>query len=276
MVAIQTSSPAFRADLPLMEPPWQGAQGRMLVLLVLNQLNQGDCERASVKLNDEQLKHLRELVRQALEEAGGSQEDSGFWGEISNALGGDFATLCQVVAIAAASVCSFGAAAVALGAIAVACTLASKYAEELGIPPKVAIGLGIAAAVASVASGNVGGAAQGSAAAGSAAAQAVTNGARTLETAEKVRDIAKVGASIFSAGGAVAGGISGYYAGEAVDYQADAQDARNQLKLTAMEMDQAVQRLGIAIDRRLAIMVEASQMRDSSQRTNQLIIGGPA
>ncbi|HEY6078350.1 MAG TPA: hypothetical protein VIW29_06080 [Polyangiaceae bacterium] len=248
----------------------------MLVLLVLNQLNQGDCERASVKLNDEQLKHLRELVREALEEAGGSQDDSGFWGDISDVLGGDFATLCQVVAIAAASVCTFGAAAVVLGAIAIACTVASKYAEELGIPPQVAVGLGIAAAVASVASGNVGGAAQGAAVAGSTAAQTGSQAVRVIEVAEKVRDLAKVGASAFSAAGAFAGGVSGYYAGEAVDYQADAQDARNQRTLTSMEMDEAIERLGTAIERRLSLIVEASQMQDSSQRTNQLILGATA
>jgi hypothetical protein len=270
MSSVQASGAVLRTEAPVIEPPCDGAQGRLLVLLILNQLDQSTCERASIKLNDEQLKHLRQLVREALEEAGGAQGDSGFWSGISNALGGDFGTLCQVVAIAAASVCTFGAAAVVLGAIAIACTLASKYAEELGIPPKVAIGLGIAAAVASVASGNVGGAAQGTA----AAVQSGTTAARVVEIATEVRDAAKLGASICTAGGAVAGGVSGYYAAEAVDYQADAQDGRNQQKLTSLEMDRAIDRLAVAVDRRLSLMVDGSQLQDSDRRANELIIGG--
>ena len=144
-------------------PPSCGAspEARMLALMVHNQLAQGESARTSIQLSEEQLQRLRETIREALAEAREAQDDSGFWGDVGDVLGGDIATLAQVVAVAAACVATGGAAAIALGAISIACTVAAKYADELGIPPKVAIGIAIAAAVTSLASGQFGGAAQG-------------------------------------------------------------------------------------------------------------------
>lgn len=249
------------------------AEGRLLVMIIQNQLTQGESAKANINISDEQLKHLRELVSEALEAAREAQDDSGFWGEISSVLGSDLGTLCQVVAVAAASVCSFGTAAVALAAIVVACTLASKYADDLGIPPKVAIGLGIAAAVGSAACGNVGSA---SASVASAAAETGTTAARVIQIAGHVRDVARVGAAVCTAGSAVATGVSGYYEGEALDDNADAQAARNRQTTVNMDLDQAIDLLGAAIDRELAAMGAFSQIDDARNRTNQLIIGGTA
>jgi hypothetical protein len=250
---------------------------RMLALIVRNQLVQSESARTSVELNQEQLQQLRELVRQALEEAREARESSGFWGDIGDVLGGDIATFAQVVVVAATCVATGGAAAIALGAIAIACTVAAKYSEELGIPPKVAIGIAIAGALASVGSGYVGGAAQTSSLA-SASSAAGSSGsaaghARTVvEVAKQVRQVASIVAPTAQAVGAIAHGASGYYAGEAVDHKADAQSAEALETLRNMDLDAAIELLADAIDRQLVAFAAASEISTSNQSGHQTII----
>jgi hypothetical protein len=252
-------------------------EARLLALMVQNQLVQGESAKTSVNLSKEELKQLRETVRQALEEAREANEDSGFWGDIGDVLGGDIATLAEVVAVAAAAVATGGAAAVALAAITIGCALASKYADELGIPQSVAIGLGIAAAVTSVASGNLaaGGevasltsASNGAAAVGAEAAQV----SRLTQIAQEVKCAASVIAPAATAAGAGANLVSGYYQSEAIDHNADAQAAQSREKLEAMEIDEAVELLGKAIDRQLAAMGEMTQTLEDNQQSKQLIV----
>jgi hypothetical protein len=247
--------------------------------MVQNQLVQGESAKTSVNLSHEELKQLRETVRQALEEAREANEDSGFWGDIGDVLGGDIATLAQVVAVAAAAVATGGAAAVALAAITIGCALASKYADELGIPPNVAIGLGIAAAVTSVASGNLTGAGEvasltsaskGAVAVGTEAAQV----SRLTQIAQQVRLGATLIAPAATGAGAGANLVSAYYQSEAVDHNADAHAAQSQEKLESMEIDAAVELLGKAIDRQLAAMAEMTQTLEANQQSKQLIVNG--
>jgi hypothetical protein len=245
--------------------------------MVQNQLVQGETAKTSVLLNKEELKQLREAVRQALEEAREANEDSGFWGDIGDVLGGDLATLAQVVAVAAAAVATGGAAAVALAAITIGCALASKYADELGIPPKVAIGLGIAAAVTSVASGNLA-AGGGVASLTSASKGAVTVGAeaaqvsRLTHIAQQVGSAAKLIAPAASGAGVGAHFVSDYYRSEAVDHNADAHAAQSREKLASMDIDTAIELLSKAIDRQLAAMGEMTQTLEANQQSKQLTI----
>lgn len=274
-----TTTTSFTA-VPSAPPPNCGAspEARMLALMVHNQLAQGDSARTSIKLSEEQLQRLRESIREALAEAREAQDDSGFWGDIGDVLGGDIATLAQVVAVAAACVATGGAAAIALGAIAIACTVAAKYADELGIPPKVAIGIAIAAAVTSIASGQLGGAAQGASAlgaSGSAAAQAGSSAAQVSKLTHLAQDVgavARLVAPSASAAGALANGVSGYYAGQSAHHTADAQSARNQEALEAMDLDTAIDLLACAIDRELDAYESANEIAVSNQNSNQLIV----
>jgi hypothetical protein len=254
-------------------------EARLLALMVQNQLVQGESAKTSVNLSKEELKQLRETVRQALEEAREANEDSGFWGDIGDVLGGDIATLAEVVAVAAAAVATGGAAAVVLAAITIGCALASKYADELGIPPNVAIGLGIAAAVTSVASGNLaaGGevasltsASKGAMAVGTEAAQV----SRLTQIAREVKFAANLVAPAATGAGAAANLVSGYYESEAVDHNADAHAAQSREKLESMEIDAAVKLLGKAIDHQLAAMGEMTQTLEANQQSKQLIVHG--
>jgi hypothetical protein len=252
-------------------------EARLLALMVQNQLVQGESAKTSVNLSKEELKQLREAVRQALEAAREANEDSGFWGDIGDVLGGDLATLAQVVAVAAAAVATGGAAAVALAAITIGCSLASKYADELGIPPNVAIGIGIAAAVTSVAAGNLAGggqvtsltsASKGAVAVGTEAAQV----SRLTQLAREVKFAATLIAPAATGAGAAANLVSGYYQSEAVDHNADAHAAQSREKLASMDIDTAIELLSKAIDRQLAAMGEMTQTLEANQQSKQLTI----
>lgn len=249
----------------------------MLALMVHSQLAQGDSARTSIKLSEEQLQRLRETIREALAEAREAQDDSGFWGDIGDVLGGDIATLAQVVAMAAACVATGGTAAIALTAIAVACTIASKYADELGIPPEVAIGIALAAAVTSVASGQLGGVAQGASLVGASggvvqAGSGVAQASKLAQLARDVGSVARVVAPAATAAGAVAQGVSGYYAGEAAHRTADAQAGRSEETLEGMDLDAAIELLTRAIDRELSAFEAANEIAVSNQNSDQLII----
>jgi len=281
MIGAVQSSVALNAPLALSSQGSCGAspEARLLALMVQNQLVQGESAKTSVDLSSEELKQLRETVRQALEAAREANEDSGFWGAIGDVLGGDIATLAEVVVVAAAAVATGGAAAVVLAAITIGCSLASKYADELGIPPKVAIGIGIAAAVTSVATGNLaagGGvasltsASNGAAVVGSEAAQV----SRLTQIAQKVKFVASLIAPAAAGAGAGANLVSGYYQSEALDHDADAHAAQSREKLESMEIDAAINLLSKAIDRQLAAMGEMTQTLEANQQSKQLIVNG--
>lgn len=280
-----------------------GPEMRMLVLMVQNQLAQSEVAQTDVLLSQDQLKELREQVREAIQQAREAEEDSGFFGAIGDVLGGDIATLAEVVLVAAAAVATGGAAALVLASIAVACTLASKYGEELGIPPNVAMGLGIAAAVATVASGNVGGAASavgGGAASGSAASSAgaaagsvmpgvacgsaVASGglassagaaARITQLGELAKDVqlyASIVAPAASGAGAGAHMVGAHYHAQALEHDADATFAQSRQTLASMSIDSALEIFEKSIDRQLAATAQTTQLLQANQRSKQLII----
>lgn len=280
---------------------------RMLVLMVQNQLVQGEAAKTDIALSEDQLKDLREQVRAALEQAREAEEESGFFAGIGDALGGDLATLAQVVAVAAAAIVTCGAAAAVLATIAIACTLASKYGEELGIPPNVAMGLGIAAAVSMVAAGNVGGAAgavgtassgstvaasagaaAGSVAPGVAVGTAVSSGglAATATAASKVTWLTEVAGDVGfvanivapSASGAGAGArVAGaYYHSEAIEHDADAKQAQSRETLENLDIDAALELFERAVDRQLSVASQTHQTMESNQQSKLLIIQGVA
>jgi hypothetical protein len=271
------------ASAPVTSVSVSGAEGtcgtpemRMLVLMVRNQLEQGEAAKTTVTLNGEQLKELREAVREALEAAREANEDSGFWGAIGDVLGGDVAALAEVVAVAAAAVATGGAAALVIGALTIACSLASKYADELGIPKNVAMGLAVVAALGMVASGNLAasssaaslGAAGGSAAAVGGQASQVGS---LVNTAREVQFYASLAAPAARGLGAGANTVSGYYASEAIEHRASARAAQGQEQLASMDIDAAIDAFARTIDRQLAAFSEAASALEQNQQYSQLI-----
>jgi hypothetical protein len=274
--AISSSTTAGLTAPSYVAPQSCGAspEARLLALMVYTQLVQGESAQSSIELNELELNDLRAAVKEAIEQAREANEDSGFWSDIGDVLGGDIASLAQIVAVAAACVATGGAAALVLGAIAIGCSLASKYADELGIPPQVAIGIGIAGAVAAVAAGNVG-AVGGAASAASGASQVGTGAAQASKlthAALQVKSAATLVGAGAQAGGAIANTASGYYAAEAVDHRATAQQAQAGTTLESMDIDEAIDQLEKAIDRQMAACGTAQEISAAKQQDNELVI----
>jgi hypothetical protein len=231
---------------------------QLLALIVYSQLVQRHGSETSIQLNQQELKQLREEVRAALREALEAQNKSGFWGGISQVLNGDVSAIAQVVAVAAATVATGGSAALILGAIALGATLASKYAQELGIPSDVALCIGIAAAAASVASGNLGGAAQ---AAGTMA-----------KLASNVSTVASSVQAAAQAGGGIAHSVAGYYSGAVIDQRADAQASELRRGIESMELEAALELLQRALERQNMAVDGTSQIAHDRQQSNRNIL----
>lgn len=269
---VQSGATPSSVAPPSVEVQRSGAspEARLLALMVYSQLAQCEGAETSVALNQNQLAELRRQVREALEEAKEANDDSGFWGDIGDVLGGDIATLAGMVAIAAAAVATGGVAAAALAAVAIGCSLASKYGEELGLPPKVALCIGLVAVAASIAAGNVGAAAQVSnaATAGAGAAQAT----RLAQVAGDVAKVAKLVQPAATGAGAVANGVSGYYASEALQEQANARASDNDSELVSMNIDDAIALLGQAIERQASLLETGNRIVTANQNADRQII----
>jgi len=169
------------------------------------------------------------------------------------------------------------------------------------------MGLGLAAAVSSIAAGNVGGAAGavsaastggktaaaagslvGSAASGAATATAVTSGglAATATAASNVtwlteaaRDIgyvANIVSPAASGAGAAAKGVGAYYHHEAMGYDADAKEAQSGETLENIDIDTALDIFARSVDRQLSAASQTQQLVEANQRSHQLIISGVA
>lgn len=231
---------------------------QLLTLLVMSEMSRTDVAKDSISLSSEQLNVLREEARRALAAAQEAQDHSGFWGKLSSLFSGDIASLAEVVAMAAATVATGGTAAVVLGAIALGATLASKYAEELGIPPNIAIALGVAAGLAAVASGNLGG--------GMSTFTVLGEGANAS------RLYYQGVAATATAAGAVSHGVAGHYEGEAVHAKADAKGFEDQQVLESSNIEANLELLQAALDNQLASIRATTQfIRNDQQSTHQVL-----
>lgn len=253
-----TLPPAHRPDMGSCHASNLSPQEQLLALLVFSEMTRSTSAKEAISLSSEQLDVLREEARRALQKAREAQEDSGFWGKLSSLFRGDIASLAEVVAMAAATVATGGTAALVLGAIAVGATLASKYADELGIPPNVAIALGVAAGLASVASGNLGG--------------GLSHFTALGEAANATKLFYQGVAVTATAAGAVAHGISGHYQSNAVDYKADTKNFENQQVLESADIEANLELLQSALDRQLANVRATNQFARSDQQSAQQVI----
>jgi hypothetical protein len=218
---------------------------RLLALVVYSQLTQADTAKESVNMSFDELAKLRQEVKEALDKAKEAQHRSGFWGAISSILGGDIGAIASAVAAVAAVVATGGAAAAVLAVVASAVSLASQHAKELGIPPEIAMGIGIVAAGAALCCGNIGGFFQASEAA--------------KKIATTVKLVAGITAGVAQSAGAGTSIASGVFGKVATDAQADASWAGGQQDLTNMDIDDAMKSLAAALDQQQAVSETVSK-----------------
>lgn len=228
-------------------------QERLLALMVYSDMTRLDSAKTSINLSSEQRNQLYEEARHALEQAREAQDKSGFWTSICKLFHGDIASLAEALAVAVAAVATGGAATIVLAAIAVGAGLASKYADDLGISPKVAMALGIVAGIAAVASGDVAG--------------------PTMSTnAQAVSSLSKGVAAGAEATGAVAHGLSGHYKGLALDYKADAKAFENQQALASSSVDESLELLQTVLEQKLFLLQNTNQALQLDHQSQQQII----
>lgn len=238
---------------------------RLLALVVYSRASQMADAKTSVDLNAEQLERLREQVKQALAEAREAKQDAGFWGGLSDLFSGDLATLATAVAAVAAVVASGGAAAAVLAVVAAAASFAAEHAEELGIPQEVAMGIAIAASVASLACGNAEG--------------LIKVSGSVRHTAQSV----KLGAQIAQGACVATGGglhvVEGKYEQDAGYALAEARRGQGQQELTSADIDEALDRFAAALEQRTSAATVTSNIAQQSAASHYAVLnnwGGAA
>jgi hypothetical protein len=238
---------------------------RLLALVVYTQASQMSEAKTSVNLNAEQLEKLREQVKKALDEAREAKKDSGFWGGLAKIFGSDLASVASAVAAVAAVVATGGAAAAILAVVAAAATLAADHAKELGIPTEVAMGIAIAAGVASLCCGD---------------GKALFKVSDTVkEIAKDVRVVAQASSAAFEAEGAGCGMVAAKYERDAGYAQADARFAQGHEDLVSADIDEALERFSSALDRHNSAVELTGGVLQQSSAANYAILsnwGGAA
>lgn len=258
--ATSSATPAQAPSFVSMSATSGGAstEERLLALIVYTQSSQLNSAETSIHLSAEQLEALREEVKHALEQAKEAKKDAGFWGDIADFLGSDLATVASAVAAVAAVVATGGAAAAVLAVVAASASFAAQHAEELGIPPEVAMAVAIAAGVASICCGN---------------GQGLFEVTKTVkDTATTVQTSATVVAGSAKAAGGGASIASAKYESDAQHHHADAQLADGRQDLVSIDIDDAIARLGEALDRQRSATELTSDIQYQDSATHQFIL----
>lgn len=224
----------------------------LLALTTANNHTQTEAARQEVEAQSRLVEELREQVKQAMKRAEAAQHDAGFWGDLSNVLGGDVATICGVIATAAAVVATGGAGAPAILAfVAAGMSLGADVGGRLGLDPKICVGLSGAGALVGVLGGNL---------------KSATGFWTTLAR------IGNVSQAAATAGGGGAQIVEGQYQGDALDARADAKHAEGQQADAWMRMQMALDILqGAARDLERAQRTVSSIESDKSAGHSALI-----
>lgn len=231
---------------------------RFLALVVFSQVSQIDAAKLTINLSYDELAQLRQEARDALEQARQAQQSSGFWGALGDFLGSDVGAIASAVAAMAAVVATGGAAAAVIGAVAAAASLAAQHAEELGIPPEIAMGIAIAAAAVSLCCGNAG-------------------------ALFKVKDAVKVAACQVQVAATVVGGVAlggsggariaaASYAQDAQSARADARFASGQQLLQDASIDDALELFARAMDDKTFALDQVSQGLRNQQNAESIVL----
>lgn len=257
--AITTVPPADAAEVS-----WHSSssglssQERLLALVIYTQASRRDAAECDINASFEEISKLRAEVKNAIEQARAAERDSGFWSDLADFFGGDLATLAGAIAAVAAVVATGGAAAAVLAVVASAASFAAEHAEELGIPPELAMGIAIAASVAGLACGN---------------------GQGLIRVTEDMRQVAGglKSWSLLTQGvtkgiGAGAGAVSGHYAGDALDYRADARRAEGRQTIVSADIDEALDSMRFSLQQQLDAARATSNINQGAQASNSAIL----
>jgi hypothetical protein len=208
----------------------------LLALQTASRHSQSEAARQDVEEQSRLVEQLREQMKQAMKRAEEAQNDAGFWGDLSNVLGGDVASICGVIATAAAVVGTGGAAAPAIVAlVAAGMSITADVGGRLGLDPKVCLALSGAGALVGVVGGNF------------RSATGIWN---------TIARVGNVSQGVATAGGSGATIVAGQYQGDALDARADAKHAEGQ-------QGDAWLRMQMALD----ILQDAARDLERSQRT---------
>jgi hypothetical protein len=257
---VSLNAASFGTELSALSP-----EERILALTVYTQSAQMAEAKTTIDLNAEELEKLREQVRKAIDDARAAEKKSGFWGSLAKLFGSDLASIAAAVAAVAATVATGGAAAAVLAVVATAASFAAQHAEELGIPPELAMGIAIGASVAGLVSGNAG--------------SLFKVGEAVQKTADTVKLVAK-GAELSLRGtGAALSYHAAGYAHDAAYASADARSAEGQQELVNGDMDEALDRFSSALSRQNGAVRLTSQMQQEHAASQFAILsnfGGAA
>ncbi|HYP86875.1 MAG TPA: hypothetical protein VEQ59_01955 [Polyangiaceae bacterium] len=255
--AASAASPAWGTEsCPVGVTP----EERLLALVVFSQLQQMDTAKDSVNASFEELARLKQEVKEAMDKAKEAQKHSGFLGALSSILGGDIGAIASAVAAVAAVVATGGAATAVLALVATATSIAGQHAKELGIPPGVAMAIGIVAAGAMLCCGNGAGLFQ------------VSDSVKKV--AVDVRFYASIASGLANAGGAATSIAAGAYKHTADAAQADAREAEGQRELCNVDLDQAIKLVSDAIDNQDSAVRTVSEGKANEKASFDLVLSG--
>ncbi|HTQ04781.1 MAG TPA: hypothetical protein VMI54_13040 [Polyangiaceae bacterium] len=129
----------------------------LLALMLQSRGAQSNAARENVNRANDELEEAQRQMQEALDRSKQADENSGFWGVLSNVFGGDIATIAEVVASAAAIVATGGVgAAGVLALVAAGMSIGADVGQKAGLDPKVCLALSAGGAIAGVASGQLG------------------------------------------------------------------------------------------------------------------------
>ena len=196
----------------------------LLAVLVQSQCTTQSSAKSDVEHGFQRLDELKKQLADAAQQAQEAADHSGLFGFLGDLFGSEIAQIAGAVAAVAATIATAGTAApLLLITLAEALQVASKVGAELGLDPKICMGIAIAAVAVGFASG---------AGAGQAAGE-IAGVARTVSVVAKVTQ----GAA------SIAGGslhlVSAHYRAEQLNHQADAAGYRARDEATSLELDDA-------------------------------------
>jgi len=199
----------------------------LLALMVTSQTANQTGSRNDIEIDAKHLDQLKQQMADAVRQAQEAQHKSGLFGFLSNVFGKDIAEIAGAVAAAAAVVATGGAAApLVLLALSSALEVGAKVGQELGLDPKICLGMSLAGAALGLCAGGSG--------------QAVGTIASAARGVKASATAVEGGATV--AGGAL-GAASGHEHAQSLHHQADATAFQMRTDSTNVDIDDALQML---------------------------------
>jgi hypothetical protein len=235
--------------------PWQppaaesaaptDAATAILECMVRSRNAQSSSARADAEHARALVERAREQIKQAMERADAAEEAGGLWGDLSNLLGSDIASIAGVIAAAAFTIGTCGAGAPAMLAVSAAMlTIGAKVGQELGADPRVMLALGACGSALGLLGGNL------------------ASAKNTFTTVAQVAHGVQLAATAGGGGAKIGEGV---WQGAAEDHRAEATAARGRqtdawlrLELAIDMLDRACREVSSAQERTSNIVKDES------------------